>query len=215
MTREEKLYSMTMKVLAEVAEAEGVKIDKKGSKQKAVEKILAFEAEREAVRAEEQCALSEPFQTEETEEPEEVEERKQEEEPQKETKKARKPRQKKEVSADVSALFDYIMTEWKNMGGIVKMPGKENACFRPLCAENGRQVVKLMWTTKKVSMFIRVETGTQYADKWQKINYAMPFQCMFFNDTEETRERIKNLFALVMQEDSIRKTKKEKKEKAA
>jgi len=43
MTREEKLYSMRMVELAEVAEKLGIKIDKKGSKSKAIEKILAAE----------------------------------------------------------------------------------------------------------------------------------------------------------------------------
>ena len=46
MTREEKLYSMTMKMLVAEAEKLGVKIDKKGSREKAVNKILAFEAEK-------------------------------------------------------------------------------------------------------------------------------------------------------------------------
>lgn len=43
MTREEKLFSMTMKVLAEEAEKLGVKINKKGKKEDAVNKILACE----------------------------------------------------------------------------------------------------------------------------------------------------------------------------
>ena len=43
MTREEKLYSMTMVNLLEVANKLGVKIDKKGAKSKAVAKILAAE----------------------------------------------------------------------------------------------------------------------------------------------------------------------------
>ena len=52
MTREEKLYSMTMNNLVEVATKLGIKIDKKGAKSKAVEKILAAEsAKAEAVSA--------------------------------------------------------------------------------------------------------------------------------------------------------------------
>ena len=43
MTREEKLYSMTMVSLVEVANKLGIKIDKKGAKSKAVAKILAAE----------------------------------------------------------------------------------------------------------------------------------------------------------------------------
>lgn len=59
MTREEKLYSMTMKALVEEAEKIGVKIDKKGSKQKAVEKMLAAEAKMAEVAEtaeEEKCS---------------------------------------------------------------------------------------------------------------------------------------------------------------
>ena len=43
MTREEKLYSMTMVNLVEVANKLGIKIDKKGAKSKAVAKIIAAE----------------------------------------------------------------------------------------------------------------------------------------------------------------------------
>lgn len=225
MTREEKLYSMTMKCLVEVAEAEGIKIDKKGSKQKAVEKILAYEAAAVEVREEEQMALAEnaPESTENafnddvcsdgtiyTEVMQEIvsgAELKAQK-----AKKERKQRQKKEQTADVIALLDYIMTEWQNMGGNVKMPGKENALFRPLCVDNGRQVIKLMWTAKKISLFVRVEAATAHAEQWQKINYAMPFQCMFFHDTEETRQNIKDIFQIVLDVDSIR-PKKEKKAK--
>lgn len=52
MTREDRLYSMRMTDLVAVAEKLGVKIDKKGAKSKAVEKILAAEsAKAEAVSA--------------------------------------------------------------------------------------------------------------------------------------------------------------------
>ena len=67
MTRKDRLYAMRMVELVEVAEAEGIKIDRKGSKAKAVEKILAAEAAREEVVAEEREALVESFQTEEPE----------------------------------------------------------------------------------------------------------------------------------------------------
>ena len=48
MTREEKLYSMTMACLVQVANRLGVKIDKKGAKAKAVAKILEAEAQQDA-----------------------------------------------------------------------------------------------------------------------------------------------------------------------
>lgn len=46
MTREEKLISMKMTDLVTVAEKLGIKINKKGSKEKAIEKILAAEADQ-------------------------------------------------------------------------------------------------------------------------------------------------------------------------
>ena len=52
MNREDKLFSMTMACLVEVADKLGIKIDKKGAKAKAVAKILAAEAERDAKEAE-------------------------------------------------------------------------------------------------------------------------------------------------------------------
>lgn len=48
MTREEKLYSMTMACLAQVALRLGIKIDKKGAKAKAVAKILEAEQSQNA-----------------------------------------------------------------------------------------------------------------------------------------------------------------------
>lgn len=58
MTREDKLYSMRMVELAEVAEKLGIKIDKKGSKSKAIEKILAAEASAPAVKPEKKASKS-------------------------------------------------------------------------------------------------------------------------------------------------------------
>jgi hypothetical protein len=48
MTREEKLWSMTMVNLVSVAEKLGVKIDKKGAKEKAIKKIIAAEDAKNA-----------------------------------------------------------------------------------------------------------------------------------------------------------------------
>ena len=52
MTREEKLTSMTMACLAQVAARLGIKIDKKGAKAKAVAKILEAEAQQTAEKTE-------------------------------------------------------------------------------------------------------------------------------------------------------------------
>lgn len=203
MTREQKLYSMTMKMLVMEAEKLGVKIDKKGSKQKAVEKMLA--AEQETKTAEVETAEVETAEVVEVVEEQTAEE-------QQETKKERKPRQKKELSQDIITLLEYIKTTWNEIG-FIRYPKKDNSAFCALCAKNGRQVLKLMWTTKKVSLFTRIEAAVDFAEKWQKINYAMPFQCMFFTDTEENRQNITNLFDMVLEADGVRITKKMLKER--
>lgn len=221
MTRYEKLYSMRLVDLAPVAESLGIKINIKGKKDVAVVKILEAEAKKaeqaqaaaeaaEAEVAEEQianettCGDGTPF----VEVMEEITAG-----AEKRAKEARKPRKKKEQSADVSALLAFILDTWQSVGGIVKMPAKENALFRPLCADNGRQVIKLMWTKKKVSFFVRVEAATVHAEKWQKINYSLPFQCMFFHDTEEVRQDITKIFQTVLASDSIRQKKTKKQSK--
>lgn len=220
MTRYEKLYSMRLVDLAPVAESLGIKINIKGKKDVAVVKILeaedkkaeqeqeeqeqaAAEAVEEQVADETICGDGTPF----VEVMEEITAG-----AEKRAKEARKPRKKKEQSADVSAMLAFILDTWQSVGGIVKMPAKENALFRPLCADNGRQVIKLMWTKKKVSFFVRVEAATAHAEKWQKINYSLPFQCMFFHDTEEVRQGIRQIFQIVLASDGIRQKKTSKKE---
>jgi hypothetical protein len=61
MTREEKLFSMTMKVLAGEAEKLGVKINKKGKKEDAVKRIL--DAEAAIAEPEEKIDLDDEAQT--------------------------------------------------------------------------------------------------------------------------------------------------------
>ena len=206
MTREEKLYTMRGAELIQVAENAGVKVNHKGtqlkeSKAKVIAKILAVE------NAETAPAEVKGYRPRTAGEPVEREPQKVVRFRAKKTRKTYKPRQKKALNEAVAELLTYICTEWEKMGGTVKPCGNK---FRPLCSENGRQVIKLMWTTKKISFFVRVEAATAHAEQWQKINYAMPFQCMFFNDTEETRQNIKDIFQLVLDVDSVRpkKTKK-------
>lgn len=108
MTREEKLYSMRLVDLALVAESLGIKIDKKGKKETAVNKILVAEAKLAETTAEGEQNTAEPETveaevveievTETTAEPETVETETAEEttaEPET-TEKERKPREKKE-----------------------------------------------------------------------------------------------------------------------
>lgn len=198
MTREERLYSMRMIELVAEAEKIGVKIDKKGSKEKAVNKILAFEVKKaETINAEdfeESTVIETKIETQEPAEQEPV----------------KRTRKRKELSGNVIALLGFITNNWERLGGIIKLPKKENALFRPLCNKNGRQVIKLMWTTTKVSMFVRVAPATDYAEKWQKITYSMPYQCMFFSYNDETRVNIINLLEMMIESDNERFTRKTK-----
>ena len=99
MTMEQKFYSMTMKALVAEAEKLGVKIDKKGSKAKAVEKMLAAvdtKAEETVEAVEEKTVEVE----------EETVEAVKKEEPKKE-RKARQPKRTFEnLLADIPSLGD-------------------------------------------------------------------------------------------------------------
>lgn len=212
MTYEERLYSMRGAELIKEAEKVGAKIAHKGtalkeSKDKAIAKILATvksdEVETEPKEME-TTILTEPETKEpETEEPAEVET----EEPEK---KQRKPRTPKEMTEDIKKLLEYIENTWSEIG-FVRAPEVENAKFKALCAEGGRQVAKLMWTTKKISLFVRIESLTEYAEEHQTINYGMPFQCIFYHNNAEVRKNIKKLLTEANKVDAIRR----KKEKAA
>ncbi|MBO6272781.1 hypothetical protein J6O48_08390 [bacterium] len=140
-------------------------------------------------------------------EPETVIDAPQEQEPEK---KERKKREPKVVSEAVSELLDFIVNKWNTMGGTGILTLDNDKKFAPMRAENGRQVIKLMWTNKKISLFVRVESVTEYAEKWQKINYALPFQCMFFNATEEVKANIEKLLQDVLDVDSVRRKKADK-----
>lgn len=220
MTRNDKLTTMKGSDLIALAERLGVKVacnkahtQLKEAKQGVIDRIILAEeikaeAEKVAIAA---PTLSVPMTVEYSENgPQLIKKEEEQKDVEKEkVKKEHKPRKKKEVSKDIENLLNFICTEWKKFG-IIKTPGKENAVFRPLCVESGRQVVKLMWTTKKISLFVRIEAATEYAEAFQKINYAMPYQCMFYNDNEEVRQNIRNIFELVVNTDSVRH-KKEKK----
>lgn len=224
MTYRERLTMMNGYQLILEAEKHNVKVPHKGralkiSKDKAIAKILAVVEEKPA-EVEEKPAEVPTVEEEPTveEAPAEVPEVQTVEEAPAEVeapapKKERKPRKKKELTTDVKNLLQFIKDAWTVAGGTVREPEKENAVFNALCAEGGRQVLKLMWTTKKISLFTRVETATQFAEKYQKINYGLPYQCMFFADTEQNRDNLQKLFAHVLAIDAVR-PKKEKKAKA-
>lgn len=209
MTYEERLYSMRGAELIKEAEKVGAKIAHKGTalkeaKEKAIAKILATvkseEIPTEPEKVEVVAEILTKTEEENSEEPEKTEPEK----------KQRKPRTPKEINEDVKNLLEYIEKTWQEIG-FIRVPDVENAKFKALCAEGGRQVAKLMWTTKKVSLFVRLENLTEYAENYQKINYGMPFQCMFYHNTAEVCENLKKLLTEANKADAIRR----KKEKAA
>lgn len=215
-TLKELREQMTMKEIVAFALEWGVKVDKKGSKTSAIGKIEAYcpEAilhpnkvveEQEPVVEEPAVEVKEPEPVVEVEEPT-VEEQ----EPVVEEPKAKKARKPLKLNNEVVALLKNIRDTWEAAGGTIRYPDQENARFNALCAENGRQVLKLMWTRKKVSLYSRVAAAVDFAEDWQKINYALPYQCIFYENTAENFDNICNLIEMVMDADSER-TKKAKK----
>ena len=214
MTREEKLYAMRMTELVEVAEAEGIKIDKKGSKQKAVEKILVYEAANAEMRQEEHEARTETFQTE-AQEPETVHiditleskelEEKTEAEKEPEEKKKRKPRKKKEMSEDVSNILDYVFNTWAADFGIVRK-NESGGKFAALCIGGGRQVIKVMWTCEKVILFNRCKETLNYSTEIRTYDsYGLPYACMFRGYDFQTKADIRFIFKIASINDTIRR----------
>lgn len=204
MTYQERVYSMTGAKLIEEAEKFGVKLNKKGntlkeSKAKAADKIIAA---YEAQHAEEPKKTEEPAEVVEAVETKTA--------PAEEPKKEKKERKHRENTEDVKQLTEYILSKWAEIGTI-KEPAKDGFKFKALCTHNGRQVIKFMWTTKKVNLFVRIDPEG-IVNTYKKINYALPFQCMFTEYTGATKKQIDKLMTTVMKADAVR-PKKEKKAK--
>lgn len=147
MTREEKLYSMTMKALILEAEKIGVKIDKKGSKQKAVEKMLA--AENALTKVEEKEEVVEIPSTEKevmidgTQEPEpvEVEEPKQ--------KKQKKERKEKKEKINTFTIVSDVLASLEDVTFTITPQGKGMSIKK-----GGKKVVELWKRAERVRMYI-------------------------------------------------------------
>ena len=122
-------------------------------------------------------------------------------------KEEKKVRKHKEISTEISELLTFLAKDWEDRGGYIRKGNKEDAKFAALCfGKNSRQVAKLMWTNTKISLYVRIESAIEFSEKNQKINYGLPFQCMYFHNTKETRNNIKKVFDIVTTEDI--KTKK-------
>lgn len=135
MTREELYYSMTMKMLAEKAEKMGVKIDKKGSKQKAVEKMLAAEAamEQELLKeaqkvAKTESTLSVPMPVESSENGPQLIEKEAPEQSQKKERKSKKTFE--ELVAEIPSPGNVRFIRAKKGGVTVKLGTNNARAFR-------------------------------------------------------------------------------------
>lgn len=165
MTREEKLYSMTMKMLIIEAEKVGVKIDKKGAKEKAVNKILAAEAAKaaaqepkteEAPAPEETKEEEKPVEVEEVQEPAPVEEVQPQEEPEETKEEAPAPqepkkRTKKERKAPAENMFDYaaVILNAFDVDYVISASGKDLRV-----SKDGEKVFELRRRAARVRVLI-------------------------------------------------------------
>lgn len=181
MTREEKLYSMTMTCLAEVANKLGIKIDKKGAKSKAVAKIL----EAEAKQKQDEGLVPMPGIEKLADVDKEVSRQ--------QTQRALKKKQKKTETNDeivsnkhdaeentvanksVTLITSYIISEAEKMGADIFIPsnGMKMRAFK-VC---GRVFAKIFYTKNSVSMFVRSKSVSQVPDKI--INYNLDGQFIF------------------------------------
>lgn len=162
MTREERLYAMRMVELVEVAEAEGIKIDRKGSKAKAVEKILAAEAvqteEPEVIETEVEEPAVDAIETEtvpETEKP----------------KKEHKPRQKKE-NPDRAVFTDRAVKLLEAAGYAVKVWDKIPNLF---AVKNGKHTVaEVRMGLKGWTLNTKKEIADTFIQDYYTQNYFLP-----------------------------------------
>lgn len=163
MTREEKLYSMTMACLAEVAKRLNVKIDKKGAKAKAVEKILLAEElnkqnEKELAKEQKECeAITKQAETaKKTKAVKEV--KKPEEKPATPTKPALT------ISIETAdAIREYIISKAQELGAELFTPSKDMKmrAFKL----GGHVFAKIFYSKNRVSMFCRTSACKEAPDK--------------------------------------------------
>lgn len=191
MTLEEKLYSMRMIDLAEIAlEKYGIKIDKKSAKEKAVNKILAVvssleEKTEEPEKMEIPVVVAEEIQ--ETAEKAEISEIPEKAVPVPEITEEKKSRKKREMSADAVALHEYILNTCEALGGAVFVP-KTNINFRGLkCGKS--MFVKYSWNKSGVVLQVRA-TALGLEEPKNPANHTYNDRYKFSVDTPEIRAEI-------------------------
>lgn len=113
----------------------------------------------------------------------------QEQEP---AKKNRKKREKKEMTADATALHQYAMKTCEEVGGTVWEPAT-NIKFRSFKV-GGKMFVKYSWTSKSIVLQVRaIALGLDEPKHPAKHTYNDKY--VFTENTEQVREEIKNIIA--------------------
>lgn len=181
MTREEKLFSMTMACLAEVANKLGIKIDKKGAKSKAVAKILDAEAKQKQKQKQDEGLVPMPG----IEKLADVDKEVSRQQAQRAlTRKQKKTETHDEHDAEektivanesTTLITSYIISEAEKLGAEVFIPanGMKMRAFKV----NGRVFAKIFYTKNSVSMFVRSKSVSHAPDK--VINYNLDGQFIF------------------------------------
>ena len=200
MTREEKLFSMTMKVLAGEAEKLGVKINKKGKKEDAVKRILDAEAaiaEKAIAQAEEvtEETTAEPVE-EVTEDPTaehivEVEVTEVTPKPAEEPKKERKARQKKENPARVEFTAKAIAAV-EAAGYAVKIWEKVPNLFA--VKDGKKSAAEVRTGLKGWTLNVKTEVAERMGRPYTVQNYFVPAVLKFsYEDWDAFEEFIANI----------------------
>lgn len=126
------------------------------------------------------------------------------------TKKERKTRN------NMTTLLEFVVDTWEaNYGHVEVASYVAKTSFAALkVAETNRQVIKVVWTNSSVKLAFRIPEAQDVFDNMKVVNYTMPYQITFTEDTPEVRDRILKSFPLAATLD-VKKSKKAKKEENA
>lgn len=128
--------------------------------------------------------------------------------------KDKKPRKKREVSPAVldmkSNIFDYM----KSAGGSVGGNREESMTFRALRHANGRQICKLMWTTKAIKLYFRcadvMDLGTDTVI-CEEVNYSLPYRATIEAPTSKDWNVVQRMLKAAYADETERQSRKDAK----
>lgn len=131
-------------------------------------------------------------------------------------KKERKTRKERKPRNNMNDLLEFVVDTWEAEYGRVEVASYvAKTSFAALkVAETGRQVIKVVWTNSSVKLAFRIAEAQDVFDNMKVVNYTMPYQITFTEDTPEVRDRILKAFPLAATLD-VKKSKKAKKEENA